>query len=61
MTDLERLEKSFSLTMIAFIWYYKIGYYLDEKIQKIKKHDRRAVSIFKIWIRLLVKIYFNRV
>jgi hypothetical protein len=44
-----RLEKLFSLTMIAFVWCYKIGDYLDEniKIIIIKKHGRRAVSLFK--------------
>ena len=49
VTDLERLEKLFSLTMIAFVWSYKIGDYLDENIKKIetKKHGRRAVSVFK--------------
>ena len=36
VTDLERLEKLFSLTMIAFIWCYKIGDYLDENIKKIE-------------------------
>jgi hypothetical protein len=29
VTDLKRLEKLFSLTMIAFVWCYKIGDYLD--------------------------------
>lgn len=49
VTDLERLEKLFSLTMIAFVWCYKIGDYIDEYIEKIKikKHGRRAVSVFK--------------
>ena len=49
VSDLERLEKLFLLTMIAFAWCYKIGDYLDENIQKkiIKKHGRRAVSVFK--------------
>ena len=49
VTDLERLGKLFSLTMIAFVWCYKIGDYLDENIKKIiiKQHGRRAVSVFK--------------
>lgn len=57
VTDLERLEKLFSLTMIAFVWCYKIGDYLDEKIQKItiKKHGRRAVSVFKYGLDYLSK------
>jgi hypothetical protein len=57
VTDLERLEKLFSLTMIAFVWCYKIGDYLDENIQKIiiKKHGRRAVSVFKYGLDYLSK------
>lgn len=57
VTDLERLEKLFSLTMIAFLWCYKIGDYLDENIRKIKikKHGRRAVSVFKYGLDYLSK------
>ncbi|MEM0578807.1 IS4 family transposase, partial [Flavobacterium polysaccharolyticum] len=57
VTDLKRLEKLFSLTMIAFVWCYKIGDYLDEYIQKIiiKKHGRRAVSVFKYGLDYLSK------
>jgi len=57
VTDLERLEKLFSLTMIAFIWCYKIGDYLDENIRKIeiKKHGRRAISVFKYGLDYLSK------
>lgn len=57
VTDLERLQKLFSLTMIAFLWCYKIGDYLDENIKKIeiKKHGRRAVSVFKYGLDYLSK------
>lgn len=57
VTDLARLEKLFSLTMIAFIWCYKIGDYLDQNIKKItiKKHGRRAVSVFKYGLDFLSK------
>ena len=57
VTDLERLEKLFSMTMIAFVWCYKIGDYLDENIKKItiKKHGRRAVSVFKYGLDYLSK------
>ncbi len=65
VTDLDRLEKLFSLTMIAFIWCYKIGDYLDENIRKIeiKTHGRRAVSVFKYGLDFLSKFLltgFNR-
>jgi len=61
VTELERLENLFSLTMIAFIWCYKIGDYLDEKIKpiEIKKHGRRAISVFKYGLDYLSRFLLN--
>jgi hypothetical protein len=44
-----RLEKLILLVMIAFVWCYKIGDFIDEHIKaiKIKKHGRRAISVFR--------------
>ena len=63
VTDLDRLEKLFSLTMVAFVWCYKIGDYLDDNIKriKIKKHGRRAVSVFKYGLDYLSKFLFTGV
>lgn len=36
VTDLKRLERLFLLTMIAFVWCYRIGDFIDENIEKIK-------------------------
>ena len=49
VTDLERLEKLYSLTIIAFVFPYKIGDYLNEYIPKIKikKYGAKAVIVFK--------------
>jgi hypothetical protein len=49
VVHLERLEKLLMLVMVAFVWCYKIGDYIDQVIKpiEIKKHGRRAVSIFK--------------
>lgn len=49
VTALDRLEKLILLTMIAFVWCYKIGDHIDSQIKpiKIKTHGRRAVSVFK--------------
>lgn len=49
VTALDRLEKLILLTMVAFIWCYRMGDYIDTQIKhiKIKKHGRRAVSVFK--------------
>jgi hypothetical protein len=57
VTNLERLEKLFLLTMIAFVWCYKIGDFIDREIKeiKIKKHGRRSVSVFKYGLDYLSK------
>lgn len=49
VTHLDRLEKLIMLVMIAFVWCYKIGDFIDSNIKpiEIKKHGRRAKSIFK--------------
>ena len=41
-----RLEKLILLLMIAFVWCYNIGDFIDEHIKaiKIEKHGRRAIS-----------------
>lgn len=61
VTDLKRLERLFLLTMIAFVWCYKIGDFIDENIQKIKikKHGRRAVSVFKYGLDYLSKFLLS--
>mgnify|MGYP001198597872 CR=1 FL=1 len=49
LTDLERIERLVLLVMVAFVWCYKVGIYLHENVRaiKIKKHGRKARSIFK--------------
>jgi hypothetical protein len=49
LTDLQRIEKLFSLVMVAFAWAYVVGVYVHENIKpiKIKKHGHLAKSIFK--------------
>ena len=61
VSDLKRLEKLFLLTIIAFVWCYKIGDFIDENIQKItiKKHGRRAISVFKYGLDCLSKFLFT--
>ncbi len=49
LSDIERIEKLILLVMIAFVWCYKIGIFIHENIKRIeiKKHGRKAKSIFK--------------
>ena len=57
LTHLERLEKLMLLVMIAFVWCYKIGDFIDTHLKKIviKKHGRRAISVFKYGLDYLSK------
>jgi hypothetical protein len=46
---LDRFEKLLSIVMIAFVWCYKVGDYIDKEIKpiKLKSHGRKAISVFK--------------
>lgn len=58
VVDLERLEKLMLLVMIAFVWCYRIGDFIDTQIRpiKIKKHGRRAVSVCKYGLDYLSRV-----
>jgi len=55
---MERIEKLFSLAVIAFVCCCRIGDYIDGNVKKleIKKHGRRAVSVFKSRLNYLLKV-----
>ena len=60
LQDIDRIEKLILLVMIAFVWCYKIGIYLHQKKPIIiKKHGRKAKSIFKYGLDFLAKILLN--
>jgi hypothetical protein len=60
LTELDRVNKLFALVLIAFVWAYKIGIYLNELCPiKIKKHGRKAKSIFKYGLTYLSKMLFS--
>ena len=60
LTDLDRVEKLFALVLVAFIWAYKIGVFLNDICPiKIKKHGRRAKSLFKYGLTYLSKVLFS--
>lgn len=66
VTHLDRLEKLILLVMIAFVWCYKVGDYIDSEIKniRIKKHGRRAVSVFKYGLDYISKCLisgFNKI
>ena len=49
VADPDRLGRLLMAVMIAFAWCYKVGDHLDTHVRpiKVKKHGRRAVSVFK--------------
>jgi hypothetical protein len=60
LTDIERINKLFALVLVAFIWSYKIGVFLNDICPiKIKKHGRRAKSLFKYGLTHLSNVLFS--
>lgn len=61
LQDIKRIDKLTLLVMIAFVWCYKIGIFIHEKIKKIiiKKHGRRAKSIFKCGLSYIANVMLN--
>jgi hypothetical protein len=60
LQDIQRIEKLILLAMIAFVWCYTVGIYLHQiKPIKIKKHRRKAQSIFKYGLSCIANILLN--
>ncbi len=61
LTKLERIEKLILLVMIAFVWCYKVGIYLHQNIKPIiiKKHGRKAKTIFKYGLDYIANYFLN--
>ncbi len=60
LQDIQRIEKLILLVMIAFVWCYKIGIYLHQiNPITIKKHGRKAKSIFKYGLNFLANVLLN--
>jgi hypothetical protein len=60
LTDLDRISKLFSLVLVAFVWAYKVGIYIDSICPiKIKKHGRKAKSLFKYGLIYLANVLFS--
>lgn len=60
LKDIDRIVKLILLVMIAFVWCYKIGIHLHLiNPIKIKKHGRKAKSIFKYGLSFLASVLLN--
>jgi hypothetical protein len=62
LQNIDRISKLISVVSIAFVWVYKVGIYLNNKIKKIeiKKHGRRAMSLFKYGLVFVAHALLNR-
>ena len=63
LRDLERIERLMLLVMIAFVWCYKIGDYIDThfKAIRIKPDGKRVISVFKYGLDYLSEYLFRGV
>jgi len=61
LSDTERIEKLVLLIMVAFVWAYKVGIHIHQNIKqiKIKKHGRKAKTIFKTGLDFITKCFLN--
>ena len=59
LTDIDRINKLFALVLVAYAWAYKVGIFSDSlRPIKIKKHGRRAQSLFKYGLTYLANVLF---
>lgn len=60
LTNLERIKKLIALVLIAFVWSYLVGVWIDNVTRiKIKKHGRLAKSYFRCGLDYLTHIIEN--
>jgi hypothetical protein len=61
LTDLNRIEKLFSVVMVAFAWAYVVGVFADQNLKAIRmlKHGRRAKSLFKYGLEIIAAVLLN--
>jgi len=61
MSDPQKIATLVAIVSIAFVWAYKIGEWIADNIKpiKIKKHQRKAHSVFRIGIDFLADILHN--
>lgn len=61
LTDMERIEKLFTIVMVAFAWAYVIGVFANENIKPVRilKNGKRAKSLFKYGLEFIANILLN--
>ena len=63
LSDIQRVKRLLLLVMIAFVWVYNVGDYVHQKIKKIKvkKHGRKAKSIFRYGLDIVSEFLYKSV
>jgi len=61
LNDLERIEKLFTIVMLAFAWAYVVGVFVNDNIKQIRtlKHGRKAKSLLKYGLEFIARILLN--
>ena len=61
LADIKRIEKLILLVMVAFVWAYKVGIYIHQNLNPIiiKKHGRKAKTIFKTGLDYITNCFLN--
>ena len=61
LTDLDRIEKLFTIVMLAFAWAYVVGVFVNDNIKPVRilKHGRRAKSLLKYGLEHIAEILLN--
>jgi hypothetical protein len=61
LTDLERIEKLFSIVMLAFAWAYVVGVFANENIKPVRilNNGKRAKSLFKYGLDVIATVFLN--
>jgi hypothetical protein len=62
LNDLERIEKLFSIVMVAFAWAYVVGVFANRHSKPIRilKHGRKAKSLFKYGLQIIANQLINQ-
>jgi hypothetical protein len=61
LTDLDRIEKLFTIVMLAFTWAYLVGVIVNDEIKPIRilNHGARAKSFLKYGLEFIARIFLN--
>jgi hypothetical protein len=61
LTDLDRIQKLFTIVMLAFAWAYLVGVFVNDNIKPVRilKNGRRAKSLLKYGLEYIAVVLLN--